>query len=209
MEENNQDKKEENSEGQKSTIKTIFSNSTVIFLWELVKIILIAAVIVIPIRYFLFQPFIVSGDSMVPNFHSGDYLIVDEISYKFSTPQRGDVIVFDASFIPGYSGEKFIKRVIGLPGDTVDVVNGTVEVIKGGKTTVLDEKYLPAGLKTYQDTEVTLKPNQYFVMGDNRTYSYDSRYWGAVPSKDIIGKAFLRIFPVAALSDISRPAYSF
>lgn len=178
-----------------------------VFAWELIKIALIAFVIVAPIRYFLFQPFIVSGDSMTPNFQSGNYLIVDEISYRFSSPQRGDVIVFDASFIPGYSGQRFIKRVIGLPGETVDITNGQVEIIKDGKTTILTEKYLPSNLKTYGDKNITLKANEYFVLGDNREYSYDSRFWGVVPQKYIIGKAFLRILPLAALSEISHPVY--
>ena len=177
---------------------------------ELVKIAIIALIIVAPIRYFLFQPFIVSGASMAPNFATGDYLIVDEISYRLSSPQRGDVVVFNAGFIPNYTGQRFIKRIIGLPGETVDVINGQVEIIKDGKTTVLDEKYLPADLKTYGangDINVTLKPDQYFVMGDNRPYSYDSRMWGVLPKSDIIGKASLRILPINNLSEISRPAY--
>jgi signal peptidase I len=177
------------------------------FVLELVKIAIIAFVIVAPIRYFLFQPFIVSGASMAPNFATGDYLIVDEITYKFSAPQRGDVIVFDASFIKGYSGQRFIKRVIGVPGDTVDITNGKVEIIKDGKSTVLNEKYLPSNLQTYGDVNVVLKPDQYFVLGDNRTYSYDSRFWGVVPSKYIIGKAALRILPIKSLSEITRPTY--
>ena len=183
---------------------------------ELVKIAIIALIIVLPIRYFLFQPFIVSGSSMAPNFATGNYLIVDEISYRFSAPQRGDVIVFDASFIKGYEGQRFIKRIIGLPGETVDVTNGQVEIIKGGKTTVLDEKYLPSGLKTYgysdsffspSPEEITLKANQYFVMGDNRDYSYDSRFWGVLQQKYIIGKATFRALPITSLSEISRPTY--
>jgi signal peptidase I len=201
MEDNLGETKEDRKEESKGWKKYLA------FGWELVKIALIALVIVLPIRYFLFQPFIVSGDSMTPNFQSGDYLIVDEISYRFDSPQRGDVVVFDAGFISGYSGQRFIKRVIGLPGETVDVANGKVEVIKEGKTTVLDEKYLPVDLKTYQDTEVTLTDGQYFVLGDNRQYSYDSRYWGIVPKSRIIGKAFLRIFPVASLSGVAHPTY--
>ncbi len=177
------------------------------FIFELVKIAVIAFVIVAPIRYFLFQPFIVSGASMAPNFATGDYLIVDEISYRFSTPQRGDVVVFDASFIPDYSGQRFIKRVVGLPGETVSVINGLVQIIKDGNVAVLNEEYLPSDLETLGDEEITLGENEYFVMGDNRAYSYDSRMWGVVPGKYIIGKAFLRIFPITSLSGISRPAY--
>jgi len=192
---------------EKLSWKTELKQKYIPFVWELIKIALIALVIVLPIRYFLFQPFIVSGDSMVPSFHSGDYLIVDEISYRFEEPKRGDVIVFDASFIQGYAGQRFIKRIIGLPGETVDVTAGKVEIIKGGTTTVLDEKYLPLDLKTYGDKNITLNAGEYFVLGDNRQYSYDSRFWGVVPQKYIIGKAFLRIFPVAALSEIARPAY--
>jgi signal peptidase I len=177
------------------------------FVWEIVKIAVIAFIIVAPIRYFLFQPFIVSGASMAPNFATGDYLIIDEISYRFSEPQRGDVIVFNAGFIQGYAGQRFIKRIVGLPGETVNVTNGQVQIIKDGKVTVLNEKYLPADLKTYGDRNITLKADEYFVLGDNRNYSYDSRMWGVAPRKDIIGKALLRILPITSFSEISRPAY--
>lgn len=175
------------------------------FAWELFKIALIAFVIVAPIRYFLFQPFIVKGESMSPTFESGDYLIVDEISYRFSDPQRGDVIVFN---YPKDLTQRFIKRVIGLPGETINVANGEVQVIKDGKTTVLEEKYLPENLKTIGEIKISLGVNEYYVLGDNRNYSYDSRAWGVVPRNDIIGKAFLRLFPLSALVEISRPTYS-
>jgi signal peptidase I len=183
------------------------SQKYVSLILEIIKIAIVAFIIVAPIRYFLFQPFIVSGSSMAPNFESGDYLIVNEISYRFSAPERGDVIVFNAGFINGYAGQRFIKRVIGLPGETVDVTNGQVKILKDGKTTVLSEKYLPADLKTLKDVNIILKADQYFVLGDNREYSFDSRYWGMVPKQDIIGKAALRIFPLTTLSEISRPVY--
>lgn len=174
------------------------------FAWELFKIAVIAMAIVLPIRYFLFQPFIVKGESMAPNFSSGDYLIVDEITYRFSEPQRGDVIVFN---YPKQPSERFIKRIIGLPGETIDITNGQVQITKDGNTNILSEDYLPNDLKTYGDTKATLLEDEYFVMGDNRDYSFDSRAWGVVPRKNIIGKAFLRIFPVAALSKIAQPSY--
>jgi signal peptidase I len=184
--------------------KRNFLKNFLSFSWELFKIALIALVIVAPIRYFLFQPFIVSGESMVPSFKNGDYLIVDEISYRFSEPQRGDVIVFNFPLRPS---ERFIKRVIGLPGETVQVENGDVFITSGQNTYQLTEKYLPDNLKTIGDVTTTLKADEYFVMGDNRQYSYDSRMWGVVPRTNIIGKAFLRIFPVTALSAISQPTY--
>jgi len=177
------------------------------FALELIKIAVIAFLIVAPIRYFLFQPFIVSGASMAPNFATGDYLIIDEISYRFSDPQRGDVIVFNAGFIPGYSNQRFIKRVIGVPGETVNITNGEIKIVKDGVKIILDEKYLPDDFKTYGDENITLKPDEYFVLGDNREYSYDSRMWGVVPRNDIIGKAFLRVFPITTFSEISSPAY--
>jgi len=175
------------------------------FSLDIFKIAIIALAIVLPIRYFLFQPFIVKGESMSPNFESGDYLIVDEISYRFAEPSRGDVVVFK---YPKDTTQRFIKRVIGLPGETVVVKNGEVSVTKSnGESVILDEGYLPSDLKTYGDTNTTLKDDEYFVLGDNRTYSYDSRSWGIVPKENIIGKAFLRLYPVTELSTFSAPQY--
>jgi signal peptidase I len=175
--------------------------------WEIIKIAAIAFIIVAPIRYFLFQPFIVSGASMAPNFATGDYLIIDEISYKFSEPKRGDVVVFKTDFIEGYANQRFIKRVIGLPGETVDITAGKVSIIKDGTVKVLNESYLPKDLKTYGEINITLKSDEYFVLGDNREYSYDSRMWGIVPEKYIIGKAALRLLPITSISEISNPTY--
>jgi len=197
-----QDKKMEEINNNESNIK-----KALLFIWELAKIALIAFVIVAPIRYFLFQPFIVKGESMIPSFQNGDYLIVDEISYRFSGPQRGDVIVFNW---PKDKTQRFIKRVIGLPGETVKVTGGTVQITgTDGKDVTLDEKYLPANLKTVGDITTTMGVNEFFVMGDNRDQSYDSRSWGIVPRSDIIGKAFLRIFPINSLSAISAPIYGY
>jgi signal peptidase I len=176
----------------------------ILFAWEILKIIIIASVIVLPIRYFLFQPFIVKGESMAPNFYSGDYLIIDEISYRFKPIERGDVIVFK---YPKETSQRFIKRIIGLPTETIEIKDGKVTIYKDGKSQTLDEKYLPSDLKTYGDIKTVLGANEYFVLGDNREFSYDSRKWGNVPKEDIIGKVFLRLFPVASLSKIVTPSY--
>ena len=174
-------------------------------MWEFAKIAIIAAIIVLPIRYFLFQPFIVKGDSMVPNFHSGDYLIVNEISYRFGDPKRGDVVVLK---YPLDDKQRFIKRIIGLPGETVQIKNGKIDILKDGKDILLDEgKYLPDLLQTDGDVNVTLGADKYFVLGDNRRFSYDSRRWGVLPEEDIIGKAFFRVFPFDQMTFFSTPSY--
>ncbi|MSU54439.1 MAG: signal peptidase I [Candidatus Staskawiczbacteria bacterium] len=174
-------------------------------MWEFVKIAIIAAIIVFPIRYFLFQPFIVKGDSMVPNFHSGDYLIVNEISYRFGDPKRGDVVVLK---YPLNNKQKFIKRIVGLPGETVKIKNGKVDILRDGKDMSLNEKkYLPDLLQTDGDVNITLGDNKYFVLGDNRKFSYDSRRWGVLPEEDIIGKAFFRVFPFNQMTFFTTPSY--
>ena len=174
------------------------------FVWEVIKIFVIASVIVLPIRYFLFQPFIVKGESMIPNFHQGDYLIVDEISYRFSSPERGDVVVFK---YPKNTSQKFIKRIIGLPGETVEIKNGEVIIYKDNETQILDEEYLPNPSETIGTLKFSLGIEEYFVLGDNREFSYDSRAWGSVPVKNIIGKVFLRVLPISTLSKITVPSY--
>src|SRR3989344_3040782 len=175
-----------------------------IAVFEFLKVAALALIIVVPVRYFLFQPFIVQGESMAPNFASGDYLIVDEISYSFSTPQRGDVMVFK---YPKDTSQDFIKRVIGLPGETIVIQNGKVDITKDNKKMELYENYLPANLSTFGDVKLTLGKDEYFVLGDNRDHSYDSRIWGVVTKKDIIGKPILRLFPLSSLSIIERPSY--
>jgi len=162
--------------------------------WEFLKIIVFAAVIVVPIRYFIFQPFIVKGASMTPNFQSGDYLIIDEISYFTGDPTRGDVVVFK---YPLDSSQRFIKRIIGLPGETIEVEENKISITKDGIIFILDEKkYLTNLKKTDDNIRVVLGDKEYFVLGDNRQFSYDSRRWGVLPRKDIIGRVAVRIFPV-------------
>jgi len=164
------------------------------FLWEVAKIFILAAVIVIPIRYFLFQTFVVSGASMEPSFDNGDYLIVDEISYKINPLCRGDVVVFHYPLKPK---ARFIKRLIGLPGETVEIKDGKVKIYNSQYPVgrILDESaYLPKDTYTPGNVKVTLKENQYFMMGDNREFSFDSREWGPLEKKYIIGKVRFRLF---------------
>ncbi len=185
--------------GKKGTFKKYLS-----IIWEFLKIIIIAAIIVLPIRYFLFQPFIVKGESMVPYLYSGDYLIIDEISYRFSDPKRGDVVVLN---YPIDNRQRFIKRIIGLPGETVSIKNSEVTISKGRESFALKENYLPENLETEGNINVNLDDNEYFVLGDNRQFSYDSRRWGVLPRQDIIGKAFFRAFPIQTMKLIVGPTY--
>lgn len=175
-------------------------------LWEVAKLVIIALLIVIPIRYFIFQPFIVKGQSMEPNFENGDYLIVDEISYRFQAPQRGDVIVFK---YPQDPTQRYIKRIIGLPGETVEIRNDKITIFYGATEikTLNELSYIPPYLPTEGDIRVVLNDNEYFVLGDNRLASYDSRRWGPLPEKNIIGRVLIRAWPITAIAEIKVPVY--
>jgi len=167
------------------------------FFTELLKFVLIAAAIVFPIRLFVAQPFIVSGASMDPTFRNGQYLIIDELSYRFETVDRGDVIIFR---YPRNPKEFFIKRVIGLPNETVAIMGDTVTVTKvDGSTVTLTEPYI-ANRGNGGTTTYTVGAEEYFVMGDNRPASSDSRVWGALPRENIIGRAFVRLLPLNQIS---------
>lgn len=163
---------------------------------EIAIFLVLAVVIVLPIRLFVAQPFVVEGESMYPTFDSGDYLIVDELTYHFSDPKRGDVIVFR---FPGNESVFYIKRVIGLPGETVSITEGEVTITKpDGSTLELEEPYVVAEDATY--TESTLVgPGEYYVMGDNRPRSSDSRVWGLLPEHEIMGRAFLQLLPATEI----------
>ena len=176
-----------------------------LFIWEVSKIVIIALLIVVPIRYFVFQPFFVRGQSMEPNFHNGDYLIIDELSYQFRAPERGEVVVFK---YPQNPSQRYIKRIVGLPGETIQIQNGKILISQNGEFQVLDETgYLSDFLQTLGDIKVSLDKNDYFVLGDNRPVSADSRRWGLLPEENIIGRVFLRAWPVSALAKIEIPSY--
>jgi signal peptidase I len=172
------------------------------FAWEILKIVVISLVIIVPIRYFLIQPFFVKGASMEPTYLDGDYLIVDEISYRLELPKRGEVIIFRYPLDPT---QFFIKRIIGLPGETVKVENGKVIIEeKSGNSFVLDESKYLHGVSTAGNVETTLEDNEYFVLGDNRNASSDSRRWGEVNKKLIIGRAWLRAWPFNRLEVLNK-----
>jgi signal peptidase I len=166
------------------------------FFKEIFKFSLIALLIVLPIRFFVAQPFIVSGASMQPTFENGQYLIVDQLSYRFEDPQRGSVVIFH---YPQDPSKFFIKRIIGLPGETV-VIEGTQITIKNDALPggfVLDEPYVAEANLKNDNLTVTVSEGEYFVLGDNRKASSDSRVWGALPEDLIVGRPFLRLFPIS------------
>ncbi len=159
---------------------------------ELIKLLVIALVVVIPFRIYIAQPFIVDGASMDPTFETSQYLIVDELTYRFRTPERGSVLIFK---YPKDPSKYFIKRVIGLPGETIKINNGQVTIINTVNPNgfLLDEPYVKFTKK--DNLTVVLDSEEYFVMGDNRLSSADSRFWGPLPAKNIIGRPILRVWP--------------
>lgn len=186
------------------------------FMYEMAKMFLLAFIIFAPIKLFLFQPFFVQGASMEPNFENSQYLIVKEFGYKkisigtenkellavgpFKQLERQTPVVFR---YPKNPKQYFIKRVIGLPGEKVEVNDGKVTIYNAENPNgfVLDEKrYLSDTVKTKPDITMNLADDQYFVMGDNRNASSDSRSWGPVPEKDIVGKVLLRAWPLNKLA---------
>ncbi|MEA3296007.1 MAG: signal peptidase I [Patescibacteria group bacterium] len=176
-------------------------NALLIFVWEVLKIVVLALLIVIPIRYFLFQPFIVQGASMEPNFHNNDYLIVDELSFRFRDVERGEVVVFKA---PNNPSQKYIKRIIGLPNEIVEIKNNEITIFKYNRSSVLDESdYLTKNSLILNSTKFTLKENEYFAIGDNRKATWKGR----VPKENIIGRVFVRALPINAFIKIEAPAY--
>lgn len=165
-------------------------------IWDLIKFASLALIIVIPIRTYIAQPFIVSGESMYPTFENGQYLIVDEISYRMGHIKRGDVVIFKYPHDPS---RYFIKRIIGLPNENITISNHTV-TIKNEKYPegfTLDEPYINELFVT--NGEYQTKDGEYFVMGDNRNRSSDSRIWGVVDKKFLIGRALVRLLPVGTI----------
>ena len=166
---------------------------------SLVAYTILAIGLALVIRFFIAAPYIVSGSSMEPTFFNLHYLIVDRLSYRFESPQRGDVIVFD---LPQDTSRALIKRVIGLPGETVVITGNAVSIINTANPQgfTLNEPYLdPSDLGGATNIRVTLAPDEFFVLGDNRKVSADSRLWGTLPRSDIVGRVFIRLFPFTKL----------
>ncbi len=176
------------------------------FVWETIKVVVISLAIILPIRYYLVQPFFVKGASMEPSFEDGDYLLVNEISYRFSEPERGDVVIFR---YPLDRSQFFIKRIIGLPDETIEIKDNTVVIYNKEKPNgfVLNEDYLAPEQKTLGSSVIKLDDNEYFVLGDNRLQSSDSRRWGPINKSLITGKAFLRPWPFTRASRIRSVYY--
>jgi len=183
------------------------TSKPVAFIFELIQVLAVSLAIIIPVRYFLIQPFYVKGASMEPNFYDHEYLIIDEISYRLHQPQRGDIVVFR---YPKDPTQFFIKRVIGLPKETVEIANGKVKIYNDAHPNgqVIDETgYLDQDQTATTET-VTLKPDEYFLLGDNRSASLDSRYFGAVSRSAIVGRVWIRGYPIDRWKLFEDPSYS-
>lgn len=176
------------------------------FLWsvfEVAETIIIAVVAVFIVRSFIAQPFLVSGSSMEPGFANGNYLLVDELTYRFRNPERGEVIVFK---YPRDPNSYFIKRIIGLPGETVRIQNSQVEIVSGSGIQTLREPYILQKTDA-SNFEKILGPDEYFMMGDNRNFSFDSRSWGSLPKNEIVGVVRFRLWPFNEAMAFTPPAY--
>lgn len=181
-----------------------FLRSISLFFLDLLETIAVSLIIFFFLNHFVFQPHEVNGQSMYPTFHHGDRLLTSKFSYRFGDPQYNDIIVFKA---PGHEEYDYIKRIIGMPGDKIKLKDG--QVYRNG--VLIDEKsYLQDNVQSFgenylrNDEETTVPNESYFVMGDNRTNSSDSRNFGPVPDKNIVGKAWFRYWPPKALGLIEN-----
>jgi len=191
---------EENDFEKKSPLAKV-----AMFFLELVKVAVLAGITIGFVRYFIFKPFYVEGQSMDPTFLEKEYLIIDEISYRLKEPERGEVVVFKA---PVTHNDYYLKRIIGLPGERVKVEDNKVIIYNNDNSqgVVIFEDYT-AEEGTPGVTTVTLEPDEYFVMGDNRNASFDSRRFGPIKRDDIVGRTWLRGWPLNRITLFDAPDY--
>lgn len=184
------------------------------FLLDVVKVAVVSLAIIWPVRTFLIQPFYVRGESMLPNFQESEYLIIDEISYRFQQPARGDTVVL---YPPGRHDEFYIKRIVALPGEAIELRDGRVTIYNDEHPdgVTLDESaYLPPLTATRslspalpEGQPLRLREGEYFVLGDNRRNSQDSRAFGPLPRANIVGRVWIRGWPFSRVGSIGTPAY--
>jgi len=194
---------EEEDTSTESVHEQGFLSKLALFFLEVIKIVVLAGIMIALIRYFLFKPFYVKGQSMEPTFYERDYLIIDEISYRLREPARGEIVVFDSPI----NDDHYLKRIIALPGERVKVENNTIIVYNDEhpRGWVLSEEYLVED--TPGSISLTLGEGQYFVMGDNRDASYDSRRFGAIDKADFVGRVWFRGWPFSRVSSFPLPLY--
>ena len=179
---------------------------------DIIETIVVAAAIFVVVYLFLLQPHQVRGASMEPNLSDGQYILTDKISYRFDKPRRGDIIVFKAPVDPNFD---YIKRIIGLPGESIQIKGGKIIIqnTTHPKGFVLEEPYKingsdQPGTLLEDNKEFKISEDNYFVLGDNRNQSFDSREWGELSRKNIIGKTWLRYWPISKFSFVKRVGFS-
>ena len=177
------------------------------FFLDILEVVVFAIAFFLFLYLLVFQPHKIKGSSMDPNFKDAEYLLTDKVSYRFGIPKRGDVIVFKA---PGLDGEEFIKRIIGLPGEKISLQQSKIYI--NGKvldeTYISSDKYTGPGAFLDEGKQITIPTDNYFVMGDNRPHSSDSRSWGLVPKNDISGKAWFVYWPVNQMGTVKAINYN-
>lgn len=178
---------------------------------DIIETIVVAAAIFVVVYLFLLQPHQVKGASMEPNFHDAEYILTDKISYRFSEPKRGDVVIFKA---PTDQNVDFIKRIIALPGEKIEIKNRSIVIYNSENPNgfTLSENYgtiepISGGSFLKEGKIVEIPEDSYIVLGDNRTHSFDSRQWGPLPKNSIIGKAWIRYWPLQKFSIIRTVSY--
>jgi len=187
----------------------IFIKSGWSFVLEVGKVVLISLAIITIVKNFLFQPFYVKGASMEPTFLDREYLIINEISYRFHSPQRGDIVVLR---YPRDPSQYFIKRVVGLPGERIDIREGGVYIVTDDDPVGVrlnEGEYLDSTVTTQGTSTIHLGSNEYYVLGDNRLSSLDSRSstLGPVDRSYIVGRAWFRLWPINRFTVFHTPAY--